>query len=111
MLRSTMITVAALFVAIVASFAVVRLVSAAGSLPSVQSVAETQSAGLNWWRVSFSNGVSCDVERPLSETLTGSRPAIGAVRSYKDGRMFIGETRLWGALQFTDAAGAAHACY
>lgn len=111
MLRAIAAIAAIAAVAAVAMSVTTPVAAAGSTLPSVTTIADAQAGGQNWWRVTFSNGTTCDVQRPLTETLTGSKPAIGAVRSYEDGRMFIAGTRMWGSLQFTDAGNTPRSCY
>jgi len=105
------LAVMAVITAVSIAFTSAAAVTAAGQMPSVQSVSDAQDGGFHWWRVGFSNGVICDVPRPLTATLAGSKPATGAVTSFNDDRLVVAGVRLWGAVLFTDAAGTRHACY
>lgn len=113
------IVAAAIVMAIVFAIAAVTLLPtiasaapAAASLPSITSVQPAVRGGLLVWMVSFSDGSTCDIMRPLTATLAGAQaPVVGQVRSFSDSRVFIAGMRMWGEVNFTDRADVAHVGY
>lgn len=104
--------VASLLVALASLTAHTTAHAASPSLPSVTAAQAAEYGGMRVWRVSFSNGATCDVPAPLVDTLGGaSQPRVGAVLAYDDTRITVAGVRLWGALSFTDGAGQRHTGY
>ena len=75
-------------------------------LPRITAVEPVTEGGLAWFKVTFDNGAVARVQQPLTAVLGAEKPpTIGTTTAYNDGRFFIGSTRMWGELRFTDANG------